>query len=158
MLLEKVVSAAVPAMIAVAAFFQAHAVGSLVDASIPPAAIAPFAEARAATSKPAARSGHAILERNVFDSTARPEAETTSDAAPPCDGVRAVVTVRADSPDGSFAALDVRGKRHLRRRGGEVEDLRVVDVGDDRVWLARDGALCEARIFAPPPPPRTSTR
>jgi general secretion pathway protein C len=157
MLLKKAVSAAVPAMIAVAAFFQAHAIGSLVDASMPPSAIAPFAEARAA-SLPAPRvtSGQAILEHNVFDSTARPAAIVATDVVdgdpqrvPVCEGVRAIVTVRADKPDASFAALDVGGKRHLRRRGGEVDDLRLVYVGDDRVWLARGGTLCQAPLFAP---------
>src|SRR3954471_21283841 len=110
MLLKKVVSAAVPAMIAVAAFFQAHAIGSLVDSSLTPAAIAPFAEARAASSptvldQKRTTSGELILAHNVFDSTARPSslANKTIDVVdgdpsrvPICEGVRAVVTVRAD--------------------------------------------------------------
>jgi general secretion pathway protein C len=164
MLLKKVVSAAVPAMIAVAAFFQAHAIGSLVDASVTPAAIAPFAEARAASLPETDRarrvtSGQAILDRNVFDSAARPAAVVATDVVdgdpqrvPICEGVRAIVTVRAEKPDASFAALDVGGKRHLRRRGGEVDDLRLVYVGDDRVWLARGETLCQAPLFAAPAP------
>lgn len=158
--LKKVLSAAVPAMIAVAAFFQAHAVGSLVDASITPAAIAPFAEARAASSPRPARttSGQSIVERNIFDSTAKPKALEATDVVdgdpsrvPICEGVRAVVTVRADRPDASFAALDVGGKRHLRKRGGEVADLRLVYVGDDRVWLQRGDTLCQAPLFVRAP-------
>lgn len=174
MVLKKVVSAAVPAMIAVAAFFQAHAIGSLVDSSLTPAAIAPFAEARAASSPAVthderASSAELILDRNVFDSTApaRLPANETVDVidgdpqrVPICEGVRAVVTVRAEKPDASFAALDVGGKRHLRRRGGEVEDLRLVYVGDDRVWLQRGSTLCQAPLFGAKPAdvkPATST-
>lgn len=169
MLLKKVASAAVPAMIAVCAYFQAHAVGSLVDASMAPAAIAPFAEAHAASlpehrEAPRARSGEVILERNVFDSTARPAVIQATDIvdpdparAPICEGVRAIVTVRAEHPDASFAALDVGGKRHLRKRGGEVEDLRLVFVGDDRVWLQRGSTVCQAPLFVPATAPGASS-
>ena len=169
MLLKKVVSAAVPAMIAAAAFFQAHAVGALVDASMPAASIAPFKEARAASSSPVLNhdrtaSAQVILDRNVFDSTAKP-AKPAKDApleatdivdgdplrVPICEGVRAVVTVRASEPSSSFAALDVGGKRLLRKRGGEIGDLRLAYVGADRVWLERDGALCQAPTFGPKP-------
>lgn len=167
MLLKKVVTAAVPTMIAVAAFFQAHAIGSLVDAQISTASaasIAPFAEARAAErTDPADRAGRGseqILDRNVFDSTARPRAvaETTDvvdgdpSKLPMCDGVRAIVTVQATSPDASFAAIDVAGRRHLRKRGGQVDDLRLMYVGNDRVWLEKNGKLCQAQLYAPPMP------
>jgi type II secretory pathway component PulC len=160
MLLKKLVSAAVPAMIAVAAFFQAHAVGSLVDASMPVEAIAPFKAAHAATATPAPTNGaQIILDRNPFDSTAKPVAVQATDIVdgdpshvPMCEGVRAVVAVRADQPESSFAALDVAGKRHLRKHGGEIDDLRLVHVGEDRVFLQRGGVVCQAQVFAPPPP------
>jgi general secretion pathway protein C len=151
-------------MIAVAAYFQAHAIGALVDVAIAPKSIAPFAEARAAEASPQeARKpeGQAILDHNVFDHTFAPKAETiaVNDVAsddpmrvPPCDGVRAIVTVKADNPDSSFAAIDVGGKRHLQKRGGEVEGLKVVFVGEDRVWLNRNGSLCQAGIFDVPAP------
>ena len=169
MLLKKVVSAAIPTMIAVAAFFQAHAIGSLVDAQISTASaasIAPFAEARAAEhadvqSPAASPRADRVLARNIFDSTARPSAVEVpvTDVVdgdpirlPICEGVRAIVTVRAASPDASFAALDVAGRRHLRKRGGHVDDFRLVYVGSDRVWLEKNGVACQAQLYAPPLP------
>lgn len=50
MMLRRVASSVVPLGAALAAFLQAHAVGALIDRTTEPAtAIAPFAEARAAT-------------------------------------------------------------------------------------------------------------
>ncbi|MBX3230822.1 MAG: hypothetical protein KIT84_01285 [Labilithrix sp.] len=163
MLLKNALSAAVPAMIAVIAFLHAHAVGALIDASSTTAAsVAPFAEARAATAPPAKARGDAetILARNVFDHTATPAqkligARQTADA-PSCEGVRALVSVRVDENDASFAALDVGGKRYIRRRGGFIDGLAVVFVGTDRVWLAQNGVVCQARIFGAEPPKRAA--
>jgi general secretion pathway protein C len=68
--------------------------------------------------------------------------------------VRAVVAVRAQDPELSFASLDLAGKHLLRRKGTEAaEGLRVVWVGEDRVWLERSGALCQATVFGKSPPP-----
>ncbi len=166
MLLRKLVSAAVPVSVALVAFLHAHAIGALVDAAVTPASIAPFAEARAATApppRPKPKNALAILERNAFDHLAGPLTGTgqilggsdldLSDplSAPMCTDVRALVTVAAEDPDVSFAALDVRGKRLLRGRGGDAGDLRLVYVAEDRVWLARDGKLCQSLVFGGTP-------
>ena len=122
MLLKKAVSAAVPAMVAVIAFLHAQAIGALVDATATPASIAPFAEARAATATdfpaPRAPSGKIILDRNPFDHLGTPAPageEVTAGAfdgdvrdAPLCEGVRAIVAVRADEPDESGRANGAR--------------------------------------------------
>ncbi len=173
-LLRKVVDLAVPASVAVIAFLHAHAIGSLVDAVAAPSAVLPFAEARAAAATAPAssstRSARTILAHNPFDHTALPEEPTPvlEDVdpldAPPCDGVRAMVSVRAEDSAASFAALRVTsvengareadGQRLLRRPGGNIDaDRRVVYVGADRVWIERGGKLCVARVFADPPPP-----
>lgn len=174
MVLRKLLSLAVPAGIAVAAFLHAHAIGSIVEATMTPSSVAPLvAVAHAAAPLPAPntpKSASAILDRNPFDHVTgplRPAASggiATADvdrsdpgAAPPCEGVRAVVAVHSADADASFAALDVGGKRMLQKRGGEVADLRIVYVAEDRVWLERNGVLCQARVFgglppAPPPP------
>ncbi|MBX3207943.1 MAG: hypothetical protein KF764_23050 [Labilithrix sp.] len=171
MLLRKIVSLAVPTSVALAAFLHAHAIGALVDAAATPSSIAPFAEARAAATgsgPPGARSASAILERNPFDhetgallreqAAALPGGDASDPrSAPPCAGVRAVASVLGEEPDAAFAALDVGGKSHLGKRGGSIADMRVVYVAADRVWLERNGALCQARLFAAPgeaaPPP-----
>lgn len=175
MSLRTIVSLAVPTSVAVIAFLHAHAIGSLVDAAALPSAIAPFAEARAAVSTAGgtapARSADAILDRNAFDHLTGPLRRSEAGAAvgeldvhdpasaPPCDGVRAIASVRADDADESFAAFDVRGRRLLQKRGGELTaDARVVYVAADRVWLEERGVLCQARVFsgAAPAPPAPS--
>ena len=172
MVLRKLVSAAPLVGIALVAFLNARAIGSLVDATITPAnapaSIAPFAEARAAAVPPAApRSADALLDRNPFDHLTTSLRERTGDGvvtlddvfndpatAPPCDGVRATVAIHSHDANASFAALDVGGKRILQKRGGEVvADLKVVYVAEDRVLHERRGALCQARVFGGPPPP-----
>ena len=169
------VSLVVPASVALVAFLHAHAIGSVVDAIAAPSSIAPFAEARAAANAGSrlrpSKSAAPILDRNPFDHgtgplspTATPPGVDTTDpaSAPPCEGVRAVASVRGEDPDASFAALDAAGERLLRKRGGDVSDMRVVYVAADRVWLERNGVLCQARVFAdrpaPPATPPSETR
>lgn len=162
MVLRRLVSLLVPASVAVVAFLHARAIGSLVDVAPAPMSIAPFAEARAGAAADApsgAKSASVILERNpVYHTTgrlaSRSDGATAADApwtdpssAPPCEGVRAVASVRGEEADGSLAALDLGGRHLLRKRGGDVDDLRVVYVAADRVWLERNGALCQARVF-----------
>lgn len=172
MLLKKAVSAAVPAMVAVIAFLHAQAIGALVDATATPASIAPFAEARAATvtdfPAPRPTSGQVILDRNPFDHLGIPVAPTDGAAAdvfngdvrnvPECEGVRTIITVRAEEPDASFAALEVGGKRHLRRRGGEVDNLSVLFIAEDRVWISKNGSICQAKLFGAAPPPAAAAK
>ena len=152
---KKVVSLAVPVTVAIAAFLHAQAVGALIDASLTapgaalPAAIAPFAEARAATG-----SAEAFLARNPFDHTARtslPEATASDDPlfAPPCDGVRATIAMRGAIADRSLAALTVGDRHVVQRSGGDAGDYRLVYVATDRVWLQRGAHLCQAKVFGP---------
>ena len=173
LLLRRIVDLAVPTSVALIAFLHAHAIGALVDATVSPTAerVAPFAEARAAAATAAppsmgrASAASTILARNPFDHTAVRTATTdATDApvddpldAPPCDGVRATVSVRADDALASFAALDIGGRRMLQRAGGNVDDTRrIAFVASDRVWLEQNGKLCVARVFAQPPPTPTT--
>ena len=155
MLRNRLVSLAVPVTVALLAFLHAQAVGALIDASLsvpgvaPPASIAAFAEARAATG-----SADSILAKNPFDHTARaslPEADASEDPlfAPPCEGVRATIAMRGVTADRSLAALAVGDKRIIQKGGGEAGDYRVVYVATDRVWLQRGAHLCQAQVFAP---------
>jgi len=112
------------------------------------------------------KSAGVILDRNVFDhvtgslrpsgtavATAASDEDTFANVllAPSCDGVRAVVTMRAADATASFASFDVGGKRVLQKRGGDIEaSTRVVYIGEDRVWLTKNGALCQARVFDRP--------
>jgi len=135
---------------------------SLVDAdaagpsSSPAPRTAPLAHARADAS--------GILARNPFDHETR---LVVTDAAPidaarrdvlPCPGVKPLVVVGAEDPEYAFAALEIDGKRFLRRRGGEASGMRVAFVGREQIVLERDGRLCVARLFqAPPPESKAST-
>ena len=168
MVLRRFVDVAVPAGVAVIAFLHAHAIGALIDGTIPrdaSEAIAPFAEARAAAppSLSARRpSAEPILKRNAFDHLTGSLVSTSSERgasddddlaiedAPACEGVRAAVTVRGERAAESFAAIELGSKHFLRSQGGgiEDEDVRVVSVASDRVWLRRGGRLCQARVFA----------
>jgi general secretion pathway protein C len=164
MVFRRLVSLVLPASVALVAFLHAHAIGSLVDATTAPASIAPFAEARASATATTRADGRAksaatILQHNPFDHRTTRLTELPPDAdasdpgsAPPCEGVRAVASVRGEDDDASFAALDAGGRHVLRKRGGDVTDLRVVYVAADRVWLERNGVLCLARVFSSAPP------
>ncbi len=161
-MLQKLVSLAVPMSVALAAFSLVHAIGSQVDTcrfdalgpDAAPASIAPFAEARAeqrASGPEATRSASALLERDPLGPSAGPSLREAADreadarAAPPCEDVRAVASVGGDEPE----ALAARGvaSRGRRDRGRSIADLRVVYVGADRVWLERNGALCQTRVL-----------
>lgn len=161
MLLKKLVSGAVPVGVALVAYLHAQAIGALVDGSDPPASIAPFAEARAGQVEmsDAGRTAAALLERNPFDHETgaiapSPSAAATDDpfAAPACEDVRAIATVRGSDDDGSFAALETTRSKMLRRRGDVIDDRRVVFVAPDRVWLERSGVLCQAQVLGRPSP------
>lgn len=138
---------AVPVGLAATAFLNARTVSSLVGVTLAPPAFGPaVAEARPrvahAPPRPDARP---ILDRNPFEHGA----PTTKDESM-CSVVHPIVVVGADDPAIAFAALDVGGKRVLKRRGDDVLGMRVAHVGRESVWLERDGRVCEARLFAPP--------
>ncbi len=170
MLLRRIVDLAVPAAVALIAFLHAQAIGALIGSRDAPAAIAPFAEARAATTSEREKvSADVLLARNPFEHGTTPGRDKAEDDVPPCDGVRAVATVRTEDADASFAALQSGGRGFLRRAGSELPRSngtdRIVAVGHDRVWLERDGRICVVQVFgqtaAPPrpaPPPNDFTR
>lgn len=157
--------------IVLSALFQARGVMALVASEL---TAPPASEGAAKIAAPPARSApsaDAVLARNPFDHTtgsllprgAEDGAEVAaSDAAPlPCPGVRALFTVRGEDDGGSFAALDVAGKKLLRARGGSLGELRVLHVGFDRVWLGRgeeDRDVCVAQVFGHVEPPRDVER
>lgn len=150
LLLRSIATLAVPSSVALVAFLHAHAIGSLIDATMMPASsVAPFAEARAAGAAPTVRSAAPILDRNPFDHRTRSLRPNVDDDAivPECDGVRATIAVHGGDQDGSLAAFVARGEHLLRRRGGDVFDMRVLYVGTDRVWLSQNGVICQTRVF-----------
>jgi general secretion pathway protein C len=150
---KKLLALAFPGAIALAAFFQARAIGALVDASMPAAAVAPYAETRApAVAPPVRPSADALATHNPFEHAAASATAHPSDA-PTCAGVRVVFAVSAEHDDLSFAAVELGGKSYLRARGGTLGDLRVAAVAPDRVLFEQEGGrTCEARVFAGPIP------
>ncbi|MBX3202720.1 MAG: hypothetical protein KF894_31635 [Labilithrix sp.] len=149
-MLQKLVSLAVPMSVALATFSSVHGIGAGVDVTAAPSSIAPFADARAGL-RAARRSPTALFEHRSDPGAgllaAATEREADPRAAPPCEGVRVVASVRADEPEASFAALDVAGARPLQKQRSAATGVHVVYVGADRVWLERDGALCQARVL-----------
>lgn len=154
-----VLAVVVPAAIAGAALFAAQGVASLVDATITEGSVATTSILAPAAAAPVAArpSADAVLDRNPFDHTTslRPKATlaTVSDlmAEPPsCEGVRPLVIVATNEPDVSFAAFEVEGKRVLRKRNGEIGNMRIAYIGRDRVLLEKNaGGYCQAQLFAP---------
>lgn len=175
-LAPKLVSAAVPALVALAAALDARAITTLVGARLAPDARALATAPLEAASLPAPRgaspTADAILARNPFDHATSlvpapevprgdgpPDGETDPRAAPPCEGLRVVAIAASSDPEWSFAALSVGAepKGTLRRRGDVVGDAKVVFVGWDRVWVDRGATRCQASLFAPKLPPAAKT-
>jgi general secretion pathway protein C len=168
--------------IAVAAYFQASGISSLLgEVALDDAPeVAPGLPLRLPAAAPSehATSAARILARNPFDSvtgaldvkpldlSAPPPAaidDEHSDDDPVCDsaGVRLIVT--ADDEAWSFASITgPKGNHHLRRLGDEVAGRTVHAITWDRVWLTGGGPRCQvrlgdkvklARAAAPPPAP-----
>jgi general secretion pathway protein C len=149
--------------LAVCAWLHARGFAALVGGGLAVPELHVVSVAQAAVEPSPVRSADPILRRNVFDSVTGPLVDrpvTTEPAAAadetvgPCEDVRVVSIVTFADPEWSFAMLDAHGDREpiLRRRG----DL-VVSIDPERVVLDRGGHRCEARIFAPAPPPSRST-
>lgn len=157
--LRRLVALAVPAAIGTAAFLGAKGISALVATELLVAPVVPsIAEAKAAPVPERSRVAAPILRRNPFDhvtgslepvDTPPPNPAEPSEV-PPCAGVRSLVVVRGEKQEGSMAAFDVGGKRIVQRVGGTVGDgMRVAFVGDQRVWLEKDGSFCHASLGAP---------
>jgi general secretion pathway protein C len=159
----------VPVSVVLIAFLNARAVSALIEGTMGSAARVPAPAPPGGPELLAAAHGrpsaNAILDRNPFDHLTGPlreAASSTVDAppddadpasAPLCEGVRPVVVVGNEDQTVAFAALDVGGKRILRKRGGEVGAATVAYVGRDRVWLRGRMGLCQAPLFGAPLPP-----
>jgi type II secretory pathway component PulC len=151
---RKLLDYAVPLGIGATALLNARTVSSLVGVTLEPPPTAARVEATGDRGVPASpslapratRDARAILERNPFEHGAR-GAEAPAKETSTCAGVRPLVVVGADDPQIAFAALDVGGKRVLKRRGDHVDGMRIAHVGRESVWLEQDGRLCEARLF-----------
>lgn len=159
--------------LSVAAFFHAHALGSLLGLRLGP-------DARALCTTPArdfapeapsvSRDLRAavVAARNAFDSVTGPlgaipggasspgdgliAAITDPMGAPECDGVRVVAIAASSDAEWSLASLVPGDSAEplLRRRGGAVAGKTVQFIGQDRVWLADGEGLCQAGMWQRP--------
>ncbi|MET0412911.1 MAG: type II secretion system protein GspC [Polyangiaceae bacterium] len=146
----------VPALLAVAAYFQAVAVVELLAsralALTPEQIVGPDrqvgkAKPKSTVNRPHAVSGDPILARNAFDSVtgpldkkplelSNPEKPKTVDLsdplhAPPCQGV--VLNIVSESVDPAWSLANIRGPKDtagvIRRVGDPVGELQVAYVG-----------------------------
>lgn len=166
---ERILRSALPLLIGLAigvsAYLQAVGLQHLVEVTlrdrVPPARLAGAGPAMIPTGD-AVADATPILARNPFDSVTGALAARSGDGggfdhfalpeARLCEDVHAVL-IAASSEGWSFAMLaGPDGKRQLRREGDVFREQAVTAIGWDRVWLARAGARCEARLGAPPLP------
>lgn len=183
-LLKKYFLAAVLALIALAAFFQARGAMQLVGAMLVPdaAALAVMPPAPSATTRASAppRSAEPILSRNPFDFSTGPlnapelssalptEAAEPTDPlrAPACDSVKVSIVTESTDPLWSIAALQGPGdpRPTIRRVGDVLGDATVAFIGynpfegSPSVWLAQGTTLCQALLFAQQPQPQAAKK
>lgn len=166
--------------VAVAAYFQASGIGSLIAGHLVPNEAPSIAAGNTSGSNAhlPVKSGDEVLARNPFDSVTGPldgsavvesdEEEDESPAAsngdpysdPPCSGIRASLITATDDPAWSFASLSNNGDESLRRIGDKVGSLTVQHIGyyktDDpfvtpHVWLVDGAARCLVEMGAAEP-------
>ncbi len=143
------------AMLGVAAYFQASAIGSLISASIGDAPEPPVGTTAAAALPPVEDADAApILERNPFDSTAAPidpkaleepanEPGTDERGIAACNSGRVVLIAQNDDPAWAFAAIaDGTGGTQLRRVGDKFGAFELESLAWDRVYLKEGGRRC----------------
>lgn len=158
---KHVASGIVPVAIALTAFLNARSVNALLEATVGTDWLIPNANA-ATTPLPRTEkekgSASTILAHDVFDSSQKKSASPIPEATAQCEGVRPLVLVGSDDPDVAFAAVDVAGKKILARRGDDMDGHgRVAYVAIDRLWLERNGTLCQSRLFGPRELPKGPT-
>lgn len=179
LLFKKYFYAIVLLVVALAAYFQASGVSSLVESQLAPGSgptFAPMAQARVQMhGRPNAE---AIHNRNPFDSVTGPlnasevtlptEKKTLNVddplSVPLCSGVKVLIVTESSDPLWSFAAVQGNGDAgpKLRRVGDQVGGQKVAYIGvnprtnSPTIWLEGD-SLCQASIFgeagSPPAPP-----
>jgi general secretion pathway protein C len=160
-------------LIAVAAYFQASGLSSLVAEQLTvPAAHVPAAASAVPTSEDALHhtSAAAILSRNPFDSVTGPLDGTPielphstpgprpddpyADAA--CAAARVTFIAASEDHDWSFAVIAPdRDPARLYRRGDPVGGRTVLHVAWDRVWLVGEEGRCQLELHAERKPAAT---
>lgn len=167
-------------LIALAAYFQASGVSSLIGAQLAPGSgptFKPMVEAKVSDIE--RLTADQLQRRNPFDSetgSVHPDdnkveivAEESSGpfngdplTVPVCAGVTIFILTESEDPLWSFAAMQGQGDQgpKLRRVGDTVGGKKVAYIGFNpatnapTVWL-EDDSLCQAGLFGaePPPPP-----
>ena len=165
-------------LVAMAAYFQASGISSLIGAQFSPGSgptFKPMVEAK--TSSAVRLSVQTLQRRNPFDSVTGtvfpgdqppPEAPVEEQGprfddpltVPVCPGVSVLILTESDDPLWSFAAMMGPGETapHLRRVGDSIGTKKVAYIGYNpssaapTVWL-EDDSLCQISLFASEPPP-----
>lgn len=150
------------ALIGIAAYFQASAIGSLISASIGGEPEVMGSAALPAPPADTASDAAPILERNPFDSSADPidaeaqpegiEPEPEEGGVGPCGSGRVVLIAQNDDPEWAFAAIEeAAGKAALRRVGDKFGAFELVSLAWDRVYLRENGKRCFLSMGKPGP-------
>ena len=144
------------AMLGIAAYFQASAIGNLVSARIGGEAHVP----EIATAAPVAvdvplPTAKPILERNPFDSSTgaierpdteqedEPDEEAPSSGVSECSKGRVVLIAQNEDPNWEFASIDPgSGTAKLLRVGDSFEGFVIESLSWDRVYLTENGKRC----------------
>lgn len=156
--MKKVWPVVVVALLALAAYAQAHGLTRLVAAELEVARPARLPSPAAELHTPAADAAP-ILDRNVFDSETGPlgderDAPVTpspaptaeiATAAPACDFGEVTLIVDGD-PQYAFASITTANESRLYAIGDAVADRTVHDIGWDRVWFASEAGSCQMRL------------
>ncbi len=165
-------------LVAMAAYFQASGISSLIGAQFSPGSgptFKPMVEAK--TTSAVRLSVQTLQRRNPFDSVTgtvfpgdQPPAEEPVEekgprfddplTVPVCPGVSVLILTESDDPLWSFAAMMGPGETapHLRRVGDSIGTKKVAYIGYNpssaapTVWL-EDDSLCQISLFASDPPP-----
>jgi general secretion pathway protein C len=151
-------------MLALAAWFQASAIGSLIAASAAGDDAPSTPALPAATASASDRSGAPILARNPFDSAtgaldqqgaagASHAADGEGDDAPEegdrCAFGRVTLIIAADDPRFSVASISgADGRAKMRWVGDEVDGHRVAEMSWDRVILEKASRRCQLVVGA----------
>lgn len=165
-------------LVALAAYFQASGISSLIGAQFSPGSgptFKPMVEAK--TTAAVRLSVQTLQRRNPFDSVTGtvfpgdqppPEEPVEQEGprfddpltVPVCPGVSVLILTESDDPLWSFAAMMGPGETapHLRRVGDSIGTKKVAYIGynpstaSPTVWL-EDDSLCQISLFATEPPP-----
>ena len=163
-------------LVAIASYFQASGISSLIAAQLAPGSgptFKPMVETKVGGFE--RLSAETLQRRNPFDSVTgsvfpedNPEPEPVKEEGPRfddpltvpiCEGINVLILTESEDPLWSFAAITGPGENapHLRRVGDAVGTKKVAYIGFNpmtatpTVWL-EDDALCQATLFGGEPP------